>query len=179
MAGEDPPEWRINDSERQSSIAVAAHNLLDQAATIPGTDHTGQISADALRSWVSDVRQLCAQHGRSDIGDYHIGELLSKAPGGENGLWPCLPVCEVMEGVASQRLADGFVIGVRNSRGAHWRGPGGDQERELAAKYQGLAQRVAFGYPFVSSALQAIADSYGREAGWHDSEEKVRERLWH
>lgn len=177
--GQDPPEWRIDDPERRASVASAAHRMLDQIRRTPGTDGDGQINTEALAAWLTDVRQLCAQHGRSKIGDHCIGQLLSKAPAADNGVWPCLPVCEAIERIASHDIADGFVIGVHNSRGAHWRGEGGAQERELAGRYRNWAQQLAFEYPYVGSVLERIAASYDREAEWHDSEANVRKRLRH
>lgn len=177
--GQDPPEWRIDDPERRGTIASAAHCLLDQIKRIPGTDRDGKFTAEALSAWLTEARQLCAQHGRSEIGDQFIGQLLSKAPAADNGVWPCLPVCEAIERIASHEIAEGVVIGVHNARGAHWRGEGGLQERELAAKYRGWAQKLVFDYPYVGSVLERIAASYDREAEWHDSESKVRKRLRH
>ncbi len=103
----------------------------------------------------------------------------SRSPAEETGEWPCLPVCEVMERVASQEIAKGFAVGIYNARGVHWRGEGGAQERELAAKYRNWAMKLVFDYPYVGSVLENIAASYDREAGWQDSEARVRKRLPH
>ena len=54
---------------------------------------------------------------------------------------------------------------------------GGAQEHELAAKYRSWARRRAVDYPFVSSILEDIAESYDREAEEWDIEAKVDERL--
>lgn len=175
--GEDPPQWRIDDPERRAAVASATHRLLDRIRRIPGTGEDGKVNPEALLAWVTEVWRLCAEHGRAEIGDQMVGQLLSRAPAQENGLWPCLPVCEVMERIASQQIATGFGVGVYNSRGMHARGEGGAQERDLAAKYRGWAQRLAFDYPYVGTALESIAASYDREAEWHDSEAKVRKRL--
>jgi hypothetical protein len=94
-------------------------------------------------------------------------------------VWPCTPVCEAMEEIATPDMAEGFIIGVHNLRGLHWRGEGGAQERELAAKYHGWAQQLALDYPHVSGMLESIASSYEREGDWHDSEARVRSRLRH
>jgi addiction module HigA family antidote len=177
--GEDPPEWRVDDPERQTAIARVAHRVLKQLRRIPGTDDEGSIDPEALGVWLAEVRTLFAQHGRAEIGDYWIGELLSAAPHEKDGTWPCRPVCEAMETIASERVAEGFYIGVHNSRGAVWRGEGGAQERELAAKYRQWSQHLSFEYPYVSSVLERIAGSYDREAEWHDSDAKVRSRLGH
>lgn len=175
--GEDPPEWRIENPEQRAAVATAAHRLLNQMKKIPGTDENGQIKATALAEWLAEVRRLCREYGRADIGDHFIGQLLANAPEGDNGIWPCEEVCEAMEEIASPEIGRGFCIGIRNSRGAHWRGEGGAQERELAAKYRARAERLHFDYPYVGGVIDEIAASYEEEAGWHDSEAKVNQRL--
>jgi hypothetical protein len=174
---QDPPEWRIGDPEQRSGVASAAYRLLDQIKRVPGTERDGKIKVEALSAWVSEVRQLCAQYGRADMGDQCIGKLLSRAPAEETGVWPCLPVCEVMEIIASHQIAKGFTVGVYNARGFHVQGEGGAEERELAAKYRRWAQQLAFDYPYVGSVLESIAACYDREAEWQDSESRVGKRL--
>jgi addiction module HigA family antidote len=175
--GQDPPEWRIEDPQLRTVAALTTHRLLDQVRRLPGNDRDGNISSEALTTWLKHVRELCAQYARSEVGDHCIGQLLSKAPVGDNGVWPCQPVCEALEGIASQDVASGLLMGVLNARGAVWRGEGGAQERELADKYRGWAQQLVFDYPYVSGVLESIARSYEREGEWHDSEERVRKRL--
>lgn len=175
--GQDPPEWRIENPEQKVAVATAAHRMLDQIKKIPGTDEDNKIDGAALTAWLSEVRRLCREYARADIGDHCIGQLLARAPAGENDMWPCEPVCEAMERIASPAIGRGFYIGVHNSRGAHWRGEGGEQERELAARYRAWAERLHFDYPYVGGVLEDIAASYEREAGWQDSEAKVAKRL--
>jgi addiction module HigA family antidote len=175
--GDDPPELTISDPKRRSLVGNLTHRLLDRASRMPGTDDHGKIDSLLLLNWITEVRQLLAQHGRVETGDQCIGNLLAKAPADENGVWPCRPVCEAMEAVAAEHIAKGFHMGVRNSRGAVWRGEGGTQERELAAKYRKWAEARAFEFPYVSSALEAVAQSYDREAEWEDSQTLVRRRL--
>jgi addiction module HigA family antidote len=177
--GEDPPEWRVDEPERKTAIARTVHRLLNQLRRIPGAGDDGNIDPETLGAWLAEVRNLFAQHGRAETGDYWIGELLSEAPYEKDGTWPCRPVCEAMETIASQRVADGFCIGVHNARGAQWRGEGGAQERELAATYRRWSQSLSFEYPYVSSVVEGIAASYDREAEWHDSDARVAKRLQH
>ncbi len=175
--GEDPPEWRIKDPEQREAVALSAYRLLNQIRKIPGTDEKGRIDSAALAMWLTEVRRLCREYGRADIGDHCLGQLLAKAPGGENGIWPCEAVCEAMEGIASQEIGRGFYIGVHNSRGVHWRDEGGKQERELAAKYRDWAERLHFDYPYVGGVLERIAASYEHDAVWEDSRAEIEKRL--
>ncbi len=175
--GEDPPEWRIENPEQRTAVASTAYRLLGQIKTIPGTDKNGMIDAAALTAWLADVRRLCREHARAEIGDQCLGQLLAKAPGGENGIRPCEAVCEAMEAIASPQISRGFYIGVRNSRGICWRGEGGKQERDLAARFRSWAEFLQFNYPYVGGILESIAESYEHEAGEQDSETKIRNRL--
>lgn len=177
--GEDPAEWRIDDPAREAVVAGAVHRLLEQLRRIPGTDDHGAIDPVALGAWLAEVRTLFVQHGRAEIGDHCLGKLLAQAPQEEDGAWPCRPVCEAMETIASEGVARGFYVGVHNSRGVVWRGEGGAQERELATKYRVLSQQLSFEYPYVGGVLGTIADSYNREAEWHDSEAQIETRLGH
>lgn len=174
---EDPPEWRIENAAQKRAIARAAHRLLDPIKRLPGTDASGRISFSALSAWLFEVRGLCREHARSEIGDQELGQLLARAPADEDGLWPCQAVCQVMEEIASAEIAKGFLIGVYNSRGVHWRGEGGDQERAIAAKYRAWAERLHFEFPYVGSVLERIASSYDHDAAREDTEARITQRL--
>lgn len=179
--GQDPPEWRVDDLDRRASLQGAAYRLLQDTKRIPGADADGKVDVHALSRWVAEARHLCSEHGRAAIGDQQIGQLLSRATSDEDGLWPCRPVCEVLETIASLEIASGFAIGVRNARGVHSRSvdEGGDQERSLAAKYRAQAQRLVFDYPYVVRILECIAKSYDCDAERRDTEVQVMKRLEH
>ena len=175
--GQDPINWMIEDSDQRGAAAAAAYRLLRILSRIPGTGSGGTIDAEKLQRWVTEVRQLCAERGRAEVGDHQIGQLLINAPSEKDGVWPCRSVCEVMESAQSEQMAYGFHLGVNNARGVHMRGEGGDQERELSAKYRELARRIDFEYPYVSSVLEGIAKGYFAEARQEDSAADVRRRL--
>ena len=176
--GQDPPEWRIEDL-RRSGLASAAYRLLDRIERIPGTGSDGKVKAEALLEWVTEARRLCAKHGRVDVGDQMIGQLLSKAPPEENESWPCLPVCDAMERIASRHIGIGFNVGVQSARGATSRAidEGGAQERELAAKYRVWAKQRAFDYPHVSGVLESVAADYDWQAKREDTDVEIEKRL--
>jgi hypothetical protein len=177
--GEDPPEWRVEDTEKASALAMRAYRLLENIKRIPGTDDNGKINDKALRAWVKEAQTLCAQHGRAEIGDQKIGEILSWSKTETDGIWPCEEVRKVLEECGTSEVEKGFQIGVYNSRGVHARGEGGGQERALAEKYRNWSRQLAFEYPYVAKVLEGIALEYDREAARDDSESAVRRRLGH
>jgi hypothetical protein len=120
---------------------------------------------------------LCREYGRAEIGDQKIGQILAAALVGDDGIWPCAAVREALEDVASPEIATGMAIGVYNSRGMHYRGEGGDDDRALASKYRTWSRQLAFEYPYVANLLEQIAKSYDHDAAREDSEAAVRRRL--
>jgi hypothetical protein len=177
--GEDPAEWGTKDAENRSTIATATYRLLQNIKRIPGTDDAGKIDEDKLRSWVKEAQSLCAKCGRAEAGDQYIGQILSAPIGGEDGIWPCLEVRNVLEECGANEIARGVHMGVYNSRGAIWRGEGGGEERALAEKYRSWSRKLAFEYPYVASVVESIAETYDREAAREDSEAVARRRLRH
>ena len=141
---------------------------------VPGKMQDGRVDYESLSNWVSEARRLCAERGRAEIGDEYIGHLLAKSPDGEDGLWPCEPVRDLLEllGAGAQRIGNGFVIGKHNLRGVTSRAAfaGGDQERELVDKYRRQASSMDSKWPHTAALLRRIADGYKREAQWYDQE---------
>ena len=177
--GKDPPDWGVADPDRAMSAARAAYRLLTKISRIPGTNREGEVDESALAQWVKEARRLCREYGRAAIGDQKVGELLSRSPAGDDGLWPSQSVCAVLDANPSEEIATGFEIGVYNARGAHMRGmdEGGQQERDLSAKYRAWAERLVFDYPHTAKILDRIAKGYVSDAKRHDSDVLVRRRL--
>ena len=175
----DPPEWGRAEPGGNRERLPEIHDLLFQISRVPGSDDDGAINTHLLSAWVSEARELCSRYDCAEMGDQWIGKLLSNAPAEENGLWPCLPVCEAMEIAGSQRIAAAFSLWTRNSRGMVRRElyEGGDQERELAAKYRSWADHHRHEFPLVGGILDEIASSYDVEAARIDAKANVDKRL--
>jgi hypothetical protein len=176
--GQDPPEWGIQ-TEHREALWSAAYSLLNRIRRIPGTADDGIIRAADLKAWVTEARSLCLEHGRADIGDQKIGQILAAAPLGDDGIWPCTPVRELLEDIASHEIATGMGIAAYNSRGVHHRSVAGADERALAAKYRTWSRQLAFEYPYVANLVEQIAARYDHEADRENSDAAVRRRLRH
>src|SRR5262249_12182890 len=110
---ESPPD----DPERAQAMASQTYDLLHTWRRLPGMADDGVLDAAALETWVKEVRILCAQVGRSERGDWHIGQALAAAQHAADGVWPATPVREVIEITRSRKLEQGIIDGVSNSRG--------------------------------------------------------------
>lgn len=173
----DPAELQLP-PDRVGNMAERGYKLLSAIERIPGHNDLGELETKRLSKWIATVRQLSADLSRSEIADVSIGNLLSRAPVGKDGVWPCEEVRDVMEEIQSEAMMRGAHTGVYNSRGAHWRGEGGDQERDLADQYRKWAEALQISHPFVASKLlMGLAQTYDREAGRQDTEASMRRRL--
>jgi len=173
-------------TERDLARAQQAFRMLEIWKTVPGSASsltgnkddeqvTSVVDEKALFDWVHEARRLAGEAGRLAICDSKIGNVLAYAPADLDGPWPCEPVRKVIEKIGSKELDRGIVIGVFNKRGAHWRKPGGDQERHIAAKYRSYAEAARSKWPRTFAILQELVDDYEREGRWHDERQAFEE----
>jgi plasmid maintenance system antidote protein VapI len=176
--GEDPPSIRSDDPDLLKKRAERAYKLLDSLRRVPGRESTDEIDGERLIAWVNRVRQACADLGRREAGDDSLGGLLANAPRGNDDVWPCEPVRDVLEKISSREMARSVVTGLYNARGAHWRGEGGNQERDLASMYRKWGEVLEISHPFVAAEiLNHIAGVYERDAKREDTDAQVQRRL--
>ena len=166
---EEPPPA---DPERARAIASQAYELLRDWRRVPGLTDAGMVNGAALEAWVREARVLCAEVGREAVGDLHIGQIMAAAPAEAGGAWPAIAVREVIENTQSRELERGILTGVRNNRGATWRGmtDGGVQERERAAHYRRCAAETGLEWPRTAALLDLIAKSYEAEGERYDQD---------
>jgi hypothetical protein len=176
---EDPLELRPANAESREQQAMAAYRLLEKLSRIPGHNRQGDLEAARILEWLNRVRVACSELARGDVCDIQLGKLLSKAPVDSDGVWPCEPVREAIESLPTEKLCDGILNGLMNSRGAHWRarGEGGEQERQLAAQYAAWARALEFKYPRVTKILKEMVRTYEHQANREDTESSIRKRL--
>ena len=171
----DPEGWPVSDSRCLSSRRPSAFAVLSRMTWIPGTLGK-EIHLEELRAWVDEVRRLGREHGREESTDFWIGKLLSKSPSGDDDLWPCRPVCKVMEATRSKWLLEGFESGAIEGRGVAMRFPGDTEESELADRYRRWAARL-MEFPSVGRVLERIGAFYDGSAAQWDSIDRLGERL--
>ena len=176
-ANEDPPELRLDDNDQKSHRAHAAYKMLDVIAIIPGHKEDGTIDSAELVRWIQQAHAGYTAIARRDVGDQMIGKLLSHAPADEDGVWPCMPVRDALEKVMTEHIGRGLHTALFNSRGATWRGHGGDQERELATKYARWAEAMEYTHPRMAAVHRDMERTYLYDADREDTDAKANRRL--
>jgi hypothetical protein len=157
--------------------AKRARALLDTWRKVPGVQPDGTIADAYLKQWIDQATKLLEQSALRQGGLYTIGELLRWGPGESEGLWPDPAICNIIQDLASDTVDESFEMAIYNSRGVTSRGPfsGGDQERDLAEKYDNYAQHLYVNWPRVAAILRRLAATYRTEAIRHDREAERRE----
>ena len=153
--------------ERRSRVAFS---VLWKLRLLPGLMEDGSVDGEALPTWVNEARRMCRERDREDIGDQQIGQMLANAPAGEDGIWPCEPVRDLLDDLASPHVGIGFTTGRANRRGVTSRGvfDGGGQERSLVDKYRQDADKIGAKWPFTAQLLRQLAGNYEVDAKRED-----------
>jgi transcriptional regulator with XRE-family HTH domain len=152
-----------------------AFHLLKSWDKVPGTREDGTVDEDRLQDWIKKASALAEERGLLDICDSQIGEVFAHAPAEPDGSWPCVAVRDALEEIDRENVFNGFLAGIFNLRGLHWKslGDGGVQERELAKKYRVFAEASQIDWPKTAAALRRVAQSYDDEAGREDARTKL------
>ena len=156
--------------------ASAAYSVLGSWRGVPGQDGDGRIDGVRLQGWLDEAECRLRQAERVAIGHQRIGQMLSGSPHDSDGTWPCRPVRDAIENVASKDLELGLGTGVMNSRGVVSKHPseGGASERALAERYEGYAAAVRASHPRTAGTLRRIGQWYRRDG----SREDFRVEMW-
>lgn len=165
-----------DEDDIRPELASHAWQVLHELRRLPGSDEEGRLDGAALVTWVEDARRLLAAADRTDIGDEHIGQLLSNSFPDADGSWPAIPVRELVERLRSEHFEDGLAGGRFSARGLTTRGSydGGGQEHAIAADLRQDATRLQVRWSRTSQLLRRLADDYEDVAGRLDRQAERR-----
>ncbi len=150
--------------------ALHGHRLLQGWHKVPGLDTEGNIDKEFLLSWIKEVVDLCEKKDRKEIGEQSIGTVLAHAPNDHlDKAWPHRMVRDVIEEIGSEEIEVGVMVERHNMRGTVSKAmfEGGQQERELAAKYKEWADKC-IEWPRMHKLLNKISESWETNAKKED-----------
>jgi hypothetical protein len=170
----DPPiedEFRNIPENLIQVQAERAYHAIELVNVLPGQRMDNTIDSDALKQWVTKVREICIARNRRNVCDNCIGRVLSHSPVGTDGIWPHESVREIIELFESKKLELGIEVGRYNQRGFTTRDPleGGTQERQLAEQYRLQADMISHRWPQTAAMLRRMAAKYSRDGQEEDN----------
>lgn len=166
--GDGDSSWRFRDTPENRGNA--SEILREWRLPLPGSVGDDPPETGALQKWVDRARAEFEALARTRVEAQQIGHALSGPAHDPDGTWPCRAVRDVLQHENDSEMEAGLWSGQMNSRGVTSRGPysGGQQERDLAAKYKGWADQVRGTWPRAGALLDSIAESYEAEARRED-----------
>lgn len=163
--------------EKKKKEYLTWHNIMDEWKAPPGVLKDKSFCEESFRRWISSTKKLAAEdRDLQKKVDRLIGGVLVHLPQKDNLLPEA--ALEIMDREDAEEIRDSFGMGVRISRGVYVKsfGEGGNQERELAAKYNGIAQKLTDkGFGRVALVYREIAEDYERDAEREDIRSKTDE----
>lgn len=131
-----------------------------------GEDEEGNVDGDVLDEWVRDATRALGERDRAHVASSLVGEVLSSAPTGSDGIWPAEAVRTVLERLDSHELEVAMHVKRYNS-GTSVRYVGDASiasDRERAAQYATDADLLSARWPSTARLLRSLAASYSDDA---------------
>jgi hypothetical protein len=163
-------------TDQERSLASNAWTALHYCKRIPGLRKDGSVDKNELLAWAASARKFCRDADREVVGDQTIGQFLSHAVVGSDGVWPTEGVRDLLDLDDADEIRKGFQVGTLNNRGVTSRtyDEGGAQERELARKFHKNAAALANTYPRLAATIATIQAYYESEARREDLDANLR-----
>ncbi len=173
------PEFDCEDAQptdEERHRARTAHLLLGSLTRVPGHDDPEELRLNRLRDWIRNAQGLCDAARRKSSADHHIGRLLSNALVGQDDIWPCEVVRDVLNEMANEKIDEGFCMGRLSTSDFQQRGDG-RSERELAEQYERWAKALDYSHTRVARTLRKLAREHRGTGEQKDREDAVEQRL--
>lgn len=163
-----------DDGESSGEFRVGVYRVLNEMRYAP----TGGITCGSLLAWISEVKALATDSGRLSPAMQSIGQILARVKRLGDQPYPDPVILAALEASEGNDMLSGFKISLFNSRGVVWRGRGGQQEYELAEKYEEIAREIKLTAPRASTMFEQIAKEYRWEGAREDErEERVQDGI--
>ena len=155
-------------SAQPSVPRMTAYHVLTSWQRPPVSDSSGVLNYDQMKAWIDEAQRLLNIEHRREIGDRHIGQVLSAAqPDPSDGIAPPIPIRQLLEEGQTPEfergLRSGLLMGPTGARG-------GLVSELIAESQQGQQQArsdatsIAARWPKTGRLLRRVADGHAQEA---------------
>lgn len=147
------------------NIATNAYRLLNQWKLVPGTNNNGCIESKILKKWYKDMKKICSEKDRLEVGLTYFGHVLFYSPKDKSNFWIDKTVAEILNG--NDIIRKGYEIQAFNSVGVvNWDENGTDYKNK-SDEYKKKAEDTELaGYYNFATTLRMIANSFEFECNY-------------
>lgn len=141
------------------NVATNAYRLLHQWKFVPGTKNDGFIDGIVLKKWYEDMRKICSDKDRLEVGLSCFGNVLFYSPKDQKGFWIDKTVAEILND--NETVRDGYKNEAFNSVGVVNWDENGSAYINKRDEYQQKAKETELaGYYNFATALREVAHNF-------------------
>ncbi|MDO1447413.1 hypothetical protein Q0590_14185 [Rhodocytophaga aerolata] len=158
-----PNETSTGESSGQISpkFATMVWELFHHWDSLPGLQADGTLDEQALKAWVSQVKELAIKESLFKGFSCQLGQILSHSPTGPEGVWPHPAVCAIIEQEANnEHLEQYFRTGCFNHHGKNHAVDGGQREKLISENYARWASELELSFPTTARILRKLASTF-------------------
>ena len=148
-----------NDININQNIATNAYRLLHQLKIVPGTKEDGFIDGIFLKKWYEDMKKICSEKDRLEVGLSIFGKVLFYSPTDKKDFWIDRTVAEILNN--NKIVMDGYKHEAFNSLGVVYYDQNDSTYINKKNEYQNKAKEVELaGYYNFATGLREIASDF-------------------
>lgn len=152
----------------QEQVRMAL-DILQLFKKVPGCNNES-LSEDIFRNWVETAEAYANELGYGQAFQSCLGNLLSYASVGTDGIFPHEIVRNFFEKDVNTIMINSFLIGKCNQRGIHIV-TGGVEEKEISQSYHINAKKIRILFPQTAAILDRLGDDYYQESLYEQKQE--------
>jgi hypothetical protein len=157
-------------ANRKTLGECAIHIMLFGRNMVSFIDGKGTLNEQFMNQYIDQLYKLAKERKRLKIIDSVVGNILGDIPRDKN--YPPKALCELVERLGSDKVD--LHIRIRlNSRGMHFCGGGGNQERAMVSELEKYKEKTKLLYPRMTRIFEDLINENRRMAVQMDNESRI------
>ena len=157
-------------TNRKTLGECAIHIMLFGRNLVSFIDDKGTLNEQFMNQYIDQLYKLAKERKRLKVIDSVVGNILGDIPRDDN--YPPKALCELVERLGSDKVD--LHIRIRlNSRGMHFCGGGGNQERAMVSELEKYKEKTKLLYPRMTRIFEDLINENRRMAVQMDNESRI------
>ena len=157
-------------TNRKTIGECATHIMLFGRNLVSFMDDKGTLNEQFMNQYIDQLYKLAKERKRLKFIDSVVGDILGDIPRDDN--YPPKALCEIVERLGSDKVDLHIRIRI-NSRGMHFCGRGGSEERALVSKLEKYREKTKLLYPRMTRIFEDLINENRRMAVQMDNESRI------
>ena len=157
-------------TNRKTLGECAIHIMLFGRNLVSFIDDKGTLNEQFMNQYIDQLYKLAKERKRLKVIDSVVGNILGDIPRDDN--YPPKALCELVERLGSDKVDIHIRIRL-NSRGMHFCGGGGNQERAIVSELEKYKEKTKLLYPRMTRIFEDLINENRRMVVQMDNESRI------